>query len=134
MQRLLHTALAGLMLVFLTSSAGCSIASFGLLFVDFDSNAVEGIRLWKFDGAAWQRDLTIAFGDVVEYRGDEYLSYQFDDKGSGEIGVEMMSRLERGADGVGLRFGLVPLDEGDYKISAFNEVGESALSAGTYSQ
>lgn len=132
MVRSVRIALVSLGLALLASSAGCGMGSFSVLLVDFDSNKIDGVRLWKLENGRWQPDVAIEFSGVRDHDGEEYLSYRFDID-TGDIKFEMVSPIEDVTAGVELSFVFIPIEEGDYKVSAYNDAGESGLSAGTYS-
>lgn len=132
MHRLIRTALASLALVLLASSSGCALGSFSVLLVDFESTSIDGVRLWRLQNGTWRPDLAIEFNGVVRHKGEEYLSYGFGETNS-QIEVEMIAPIERDGAAAELRFVFVPLEEGRYKFTAFNDAGDSGLSKGTYS-
>ena len=137
MQRFARGVAAAFLLAATLPLSGCDIQGFSLAFRDFDTASIDGIRLWELDESSgqWVPSLDLPFGEIEVRHGVEYVGYDVPWGDDGDV-LGLASEVERFGtfdEVVRLRFVFLPLEDGDYRISAFNEFGDSPLSTGTYS-
>ena len=112
---------------------GCDGAQVVVRIVDFDSSRVEGIRVWARDEASdeFVEALTVVFEGFDDRRSQELLKYTLWSEGE-KVAPLMGTAITRGdtsQDEIVMRMLLLPLPgSGEYRISSFNAVGDSAMS------
>jgi hypothetical protein len=128
------TSFALALLVALSLGASGCARGFRIQIPGFETAGVLGIWIWRAaaDGARFERFARIQFGErEQDEAGVEYLPYTFTlDRAS----VTLQSPIERssgaGGDAVTLQLVFPPQNSGTFKISSYNEVGDSPLSEG----
>jgi hypothetical protein len=132
--RLLRGAALALALLSAPLLTGCEMKSIQIQLPGYGNGAVDGIWLWKQSAGAWQRVCRIDFTDRRMTVHGERLSYvQNCINGKVRRGVVLATAVDRLAGNpTTITIDLVYLryeDPGTYRATAFNEAGESPLSA-----
>jgi hypothetical protein len=111
---------------------GCEVASLSVQLPGYGNGAVDGLWLWKQVGGQWTRVCRIDFEDRRLTEKGEMLWYvQNCINGKVRRGVLFASPVERPA-GDAIAIDLIYLryeSSGQYRATAFNQFGESALSS-----
>lgn len=132
--RLLRGAVLALCLVSTPMLLGCEMKVIQVQLPGYGSGEVDGIYLWKQIAGKWTRICRIDFTDHRMTNQGERLSYvQNCIQGRTRRGVVLPTPVERLAgDPETIVIDLIYLryeDPGTYRATAFNESGESPLSA-----
>ena len=130
-RRSLRLALAAFVALSL-SAAGCEVRGFHIQVPGFDTMEVKGLWVWRESATPgeFERYAQIEFGDRFEmYEGAEFLWYSFPTAGGP---MHLQTSIERGPapDTVNLNLAFIEVP-GTFKLSAYNDSGESPLSSGT---
>jgi hypothetical protein len=122
-------------LVFALPLSGCEFGTLVVQVPDFDSKQVMGVTLWSTPPSGTpQRALDVEFvGTRVDEQGVEVIGYSY---AVGGRPLEVWVPLHRdraNPDRVTLLFDALPVAAGvRYRISSFNEAGDSPLSTQTF--
>ncbi|MGH0037428.1 MAG: hypothetical protein ACQGVK_20565 [Myxococcota bacterium] len=133
-RRLFRVALVSLAILSVIPLTACNFSTIRLLVTDFDSGAVAGLHFWKLDYAkgTYEEALDLEFIEVVEQGGGETLVYEL--WKNGRVIVTSMAvpveRIQGLSDAAVIRPLLAGLAPGAYRLSSYNEAGDSALSEG----
>jgi hypothetical protein len=114
-------------------ATGCDILGFRVRLKEFGADRIEGLWVWQKSPATGKfiRHSQIEFGSIFRSSGREYLSYTFTTGGE-PMGLQSsVVRSSTSPDTVTLNLAFLAVSSGIYKVSSFNQVGESALSSGT---
>jgi hypothetical protein len=132
--RLVRGAVLALCLISAPMMVGCEVKTFQVQLPGYGNGEVDGIYLWKQVAGKWTRICRIDFTDRRITAQGETLSYvQNCIQGKTRRGVVFPARVHRmdgnpatiSIDITYLRYE----DPGTYRATAFNEAGESPLSA-----
>jgi hypothetical protein len=116
--------LAGLALMGL----GCEVRSFRVQIPGFDTDAVQGIWVWRQSATGdFERFAQIRFTERVQSDGDEIQRFAVSGTGGGFTLQSLIERSGAGDATLELAFQSVP---GLYKVTSYNAAGESDLSEG----
>lgn len=116
----------------LLTLAGCKWFEVSVQITDFDSKKVSGLWMWRKDEATgqWQRAGQIVFEPTSTSASAKQLEYVL--VGDGGTALPMKAPIERDAkvpDKVKLKLWYARyLEPGQYRISSYNQAGESPLS------
>jgi hypothetical protein len=126
--------LAALALVALALAAtGCEVRGFRLQVPGFDTMGVRGVWVWRESPSSgeYERYAQIEFGERFQlYEGAEFLWYSFPAVEGPMYLQTAIERASAGPDGVNLNLAFLQVP-GRFKLSSYNENGESPLSTGT---
>ncbi len=114
--------------------AACDVSPVTLMIPDFDSAQVDGITFWRLDGATGQyaEEMSVVFTDVRVEGSQELVTYHFTTPAVGDTGVWAEGVLTRDAvdpDVVTVELHYLHPSPGVYKVSTYNAVGDSPMSA-----
>lgn len=132
-RRTSRAASALLLLTIGLYATGCDILGFRVRLNEFGAKKIEGLWVWQKSPATGKfiRHSQIEFGSIFRSSGKEFLSYTFT---TGEEPIGLQSSVVRSStnpDTVTLNLAFLAVGSGVYKVSSFNQAGESALSSGT---
>jgi hypothetical protein len=114
-------------------ASGCDIQGFRVRLKNFVATETLGLWVWQRSPATgkYVRHSQIEFGAIYRSGGQEYMTYTFT-TGVEPMGLQtVVARASGSPDTVTLNLAFAAVSGGTYKMSSFNEVGESALSSGT---
>jgi hypothetical protein len=118
--------------VLLLAVTGCKWFEVTVKVPDFDSRKVQGVWVWRKDSATgqWQRAGQIVFQPQTAGTAPDELAYVvLQPDGSGLPLRTPITRDSASPDQVTLRLWYARfLDAGEYRVSTYNQAGESALS------
>jgi hypothetical protein len=112
---------------------GCDILGFRVRLKEFSAKKIEGLWVWQKSPATGKfvRHSQIEFGPIFRSSGKEFISYNFT-TGAEPMGLQSsVVRSSTSPDTVTLNLAFLAVGSGIYKVSSFNQAGESALSTGT---
>jgi hypothetical protein len=113
-------------------ASGCDTPiSLGILILDFDSSAVEGVGIWgeSAQPGSWVLVGNIAFERSSTPSGIEVVDYELHVPGYPPVPLSSeIVRYYRHPDAVGFELLHAPLGSGRFRISAYNRAGHSPLS------
>jgi hypothetical protein len=131
MQRKIASLALALLVALSLGASGCA-RGFRIQIPGFEAAGVLGIWIWRAatESGRFERFARIRFGDRVEDEaGVEYLPYTFT---LDRVSMTLQAPIERTGSGDAVTVQLVfpPQTSGTFKISSYNEVGDSPLSEG----
>lgn len=121
------------MLPMVVSLTACDAVGFRILIPDYDASNVSGLRLWTEDASGFTERIALTFDETVEATVGEVVMYGFMVDGE-DLGVTMPALVQRDAENrVTLSINLLTFAGGqEYRISTFNEFGDSPLAEGSF--
>jgi hypothetical protein len=141
MKRSIHRSACAALALFALSLTGvatqCSVKWLAVEIPDLEANQIEGIQLWRGDqetSQIYDENVRILFGDRLVSNGSELIEYRIQTPEGEPIPAWSHAAIDRGEGGNGpirLYFVLGDWSEqpGWFRVSTFNAVGESDLSA-----
>ena len=114
-------------------ASGCDVKGFRVRLNNFVASETLGLWVWQRSPATGKfvRHSQIEFGDIYRSGGQEYMTYTFT-RAAQPMGLQtVVARSAGNPDTVTLNLAFAA-GSGAYKMSSFNEVGESPLSSGTH--
>jgi hypothetical protein len=127
-------ALATASLLFLAFSVlGCDWRQLSVRIPDFESKQVLGVGVWRTSGGAgYEREFEIHFSPPRQVGAQEVITYTV----SGGLTSSQIDAIERDSqnpDQITVHLWMPLLGGGSYKVTTFNDAGESPLSDETVS-
>jgi hypothetical protein len=128
--------LAGLLLLCASAMPlmACNVGNVNVYIPGFDTSAVEGVSFWRDESGAFVFDGTVVFAaPVVNANGQEVVDYEMRTPSGTQMlaGRAHIYRDSAIPDNVSVRVYYMRVQQvsRDYKVSTYNAVGDSMLSA-----